>query len=215
MANENEEKGKSEEDNNYQVYLDERRALIQAEKTGSQQFDKAILTLAAGALAISLTFVQNLAPHPEKWTIWFLSISWVAFILSILSTLCSFLTSQSAFRKQVKIIEKRLLPSVENLKGNSDSAKGSFDNNNPMAKWTKRLNISSIICFILGIVFLATFSIINIVKLEENKMAKEKTPSILEKGLVPPDPPKKAPKLEGLVPPDPPKEKPPKPKNGK
>lgn len=84
--------------------MDERRALVEAEKSGSQQFDKAILTLAAGALAISLTFIKNIAPHPKDWTIYFLLASWIGFIISLVCTLCSFLTSQAAFRKQIEIL---------------------------------------------------------------------------------------------------------------
>jgi hypothetical protein len=36
----------------YKVYLEERKQLIEAERGTAQQFDKAILTLAAGALAL-------------------------------------------------------------------------------------------------------------------------------------------------------------------
>ncbi len=89
----------------YTTYLDERRLLIEAEQKGAQQFDKAILTLAGGALAISITFIKNIAPHPNVETIYLLKSAWFAFILSLLSTLCSFLTSQSACRKQRDIIE--------------------------------------------------------------------------------------------------------------
>ena len=135
----------------YETYLDERRTLIEAEQKGAQQFDKAILTLAGGALAISLTFLKNIAPHPKDWTITWLALAWIALILSLLSTLCSFLTSQSACRKQIDILENDFFPSKEN-----------HDENNTSAIWTKRLNLFSIILFVLGIIFLSIFSIGNI-----------------------------------------------------
>jgi len=41
------------------AYLSERRALIESEQKSSEQFDKGILTLAAGALAVSLVFLEK------------------------------------------------------------------------------------------------------------------------------------------------------------
>jgi len=52
------------EDENYQVYLDERKMLIYAERETAQQFDKAVLTLAAGALALSITFIKHIGLPP-------------------------------------------------------------------------------------------------------------------------------------------------------
>ena len=130
----------------YTTYLDERRLLIEAEQKGAQQFDKAILTLAGGALAISITFIKNIAPYPKVETIYLLKGAWFAFILSLLSTLCSFLTSQSACRKQRDIIE----------------SEESHNEKNKYASCTKWLNIISIISFIFGIFFLSIFCIENI-----------------------------------------------------
>ncbi len=52
-------------------YLDERRLAMDAEKSGASQFDKAVLTLAAGAFGISIAFIREIAPsptpHSEKW----------------------------------------------------------------------------------------------------------------------------------------------------
>lgn len=65
---------KSEE--NYQAYLEERKILIDAERDTAQQFDKAILTLAAGALALSITFINQIAPQPIPNSICFLITAW-------------------------------------------------------------------------------------------------------------------------------------------
>lgn len=42
----------SNNDLKYKVYLEERKSLIDAEREGSRLFDKAILTLAAGAFGL-------------------------------------------------------------------------------------------------------------------------------------------------------------------
>lgn len=194
----------NKKDAEYEVYLDERRTLIEAEQKGAQQFDKAILTLGAGALAISLTFIKNIAPNPQAWTIIWLASAWIAFILSLLSTLCSFLTSQSACRKQIDILENDFLSSNDPKKSN-----------NKFAVWTNRLNIFSIISFILGIIFLAVFSIGNITIMKEGKMSNGTEKIQVEEGYVPRKVPQKPPDERGIVPPKPPQKPEQKPKEDK
>jgi hypothetical protein len=42
----------------YQQYLDERKLLIESERAAAEGFDKTLLTLSAGAIALSVTFVE-------------------------------------------------------------------------------------------------------------------------------------------------------------
>lgn len=123
----------------YDVYVDERKLLIDAEREGARSFDKYILTLAAGALGLSLTFIRIIAPTASQKTVWYLFWAWGLFCLSILSTLVSFLTSQRACRIAVKILEGK-------------------KKNNHMAKVTLFLNIVSIIFFVGGTILLLIFS---------------------------------------------------------
>ena len=83
----------------YNVYLEERKLLIDAEREGSRSFDKAILTLAADALGLSITFVDKIAPLPQATTLWLLVASWISFGFSIIVILSSFITSQSYNQK--------------------------------------------------------------------------------------------------------------------
>lgn len=140
------EKNKEEK---YQIYLEERKQLIAAERETAQQFDKAILTLAAGALALSITFINQIAPNPKPHSVYFLIGAWILFCSSILSTLISFLTSQVACRKQRDILDDKL-SSRENNKSNK------------AASWTNRLNYFSIAFFILGVVSLIVSSAMNL-----------------------------------------------------
>ena len=136
----------------YKVYLEERKLLVEAELEQSRLFDRAILTLSAGAFGLSLAFIRQIAPTIKVGSQFLLTCSWACFSLSILSTLVSFLTSQSACSKQRDILES------EYFNHNNKSEK------NKAAVWTKRLNIVSIVTFILGVTFLAIFSIINLTK---------------------------------------------------
>lgn len=194
--NDTEPKDKKER-TKYEVYLEERKLLVQAKKEGSQQFDRAILTLAAGALAISITFINQIAPHPKPWTIYFLVLGWIAFIMSLLFTLISFLTSQKACTEQIAILEHSYF-----------EAEGEPNKKNNPGIWTSRLNIASIGTFVIGVVLLASFSISNIAAPnEEVVMPNKENKKNEEKGFEPPQTPQKPPDPkpgDGYVPDRPP-----------
>jgi len=139
----------------YKVYLEERKSLVDAEREGSRLFDKAILTLTAGAFGLSLTFIRQMAPDIKSGTAFMLVYAWVGFCVSLLSTLISFLTSQSACSRQREILEAEYF---HNSSGHDKKA----NLKNKFAIWTKWLNILSIFTFIIGVIFLAIFSIVNL-----------------------------------------------------
>lgn len=62
-----------------------RQLLVEAHRKASEAYDKAVMSLAGGALAISITFVHEVAPKPshKHW----LAVSWGLLALS-LSGLC-------------------------------------------------------------------------------------------------------------------------------
>lgn len=63
------------------------------------------MTLAGGALAISVTFVHDIAPNPRH-TEW-LSRSWGAFAISLGLIFVSFLSSQYAIARRIKEWDKK------------------------------------------------------------------------------------------------------------
>ena len=140
---------------NYQVYLDERKSLVDAKREGTHSFDKAILTLAGGAFGLSLTFIRQFKQHTIPNCKFMLALAWTGFCISMLSTLISFLTSQSACSKQIEILE------VAFCSQNKDVDTRANQKNN-FSIWTKRLNVISIFSFIAGTICLAYFTIINL-----------------------------------------------------
>src|SRR5262245_8526451 len=70
-----------------EVYLDERKLLVDLEQKSADQHDKAILTLAAGGLALSITFLEKIAPNPRPDTLWLIAFSWGGFITSLVAIL--------------------------------------------------------------------------------------------------------------------------------
>ena len=151
----NESNSNEKDDLKYKVYLEERRSLVDAEREQSRLFDKAILTLAAGTFGLSLTFIKEIVSNNEPVKIYWLVLAWVFFCASILSTLSSFLTSQRACSRQRDLLE------AEYFGGNIGESKVAQPQNNA-ATCTWWLNVVSIATFMLGVSFLAIFSIINL-----------------------------------------------------
>jgi tetrahydromethanopterin S-methyltransferase subunit F len=139
------------EDYRYKIYIEERAKLVQSQVEETHKFDKAILTLAAGAFGFSLAFIKEIVTCIKDGTFVWLLAAWTGFGASLLSTLISFLASQSACRKQIKILEKVIF----------DGKKRETEKNRA-AKWTFGLNIASIAAFILGVILLVVFVSMNL-----------------------------------------------------
>ena len=91
---------------NRKIFEGARDHLNEASLKNSEQFDKAILSLSSAGLALSLSFTQLIKPISEAEHLWLLRVSWVFFGLSIISTVISFLTSNSAISVEREHIYK-------------------------------------------------------------------------------------------------------------
>ena len=135
-----------------ETYLSIRKAYDDAELEVSGRYDKWLLTLSGGALGLSITFIEKISKNPTKDTFIWLLISWGFLVCSLLFTLLSLITSQSAIRENRKELESVYYE--ENTEEHSSP------------KWftrlTNLLNWSSLFLFILGVAFLCIFSFINI-----------------------------------------------------
>jgi hypothetical protein len=135
-----------------EVYLVERKSLIEAQQESYKQFDKAILTLSSGGLGLSIIFWKEILPPGGISHRWFLIASWILFASSILSTLISFLTSQRAYKKQLESLESYFLKKdLTALKTKNVSALA-----------TELLNYASASLFILAIAGLIGFASANL-----------------------------------------------------
>lgn len=148
----------------HQVYLDQREALIDMEVGSAKSFDHWIMTLSAGALGLSITFIGQIAPHPPAGTYWLLAVSWVFLLLGILSGLCSHLTSQSAMRRQRAILDAEF--ELRSLRESVDESSegGADEQKNHPAVATHVLNIAAMAFFALGVILLGGFSLCNFPK---------------------------------------------------
>lgn len=140
----------------HEDYLAERQSLIQAEHQSAHNYDKYLVTLSSGALAISLTFVIYVAPADPQCA-WAICTGWGAFALSLTCILAALQMSQWAFSRQRDIFDRRYHQGL--AKGKEQEASG--DDGNVMAKLVVRLTLLSGIAFVAGVILLSTFCIAN------------------------------------------------------
>lgn len=130
--------------------LEQRKSLLAALLDQSRSFDKYVLTLASGALGLSLVFIERIVPRPSAASASYLVGAWICFGASILITLVSFLCSQRACLKQINILNGLLDGSLEKATPN-------------VFTWvTGLLNWLSMLAFMAGVALLTTFSIQNL-----------------------------------------------------
>ncbi len=123
-------------------YVRHREVLQKAEDTASDEFDKVMIALSGGALAISLTFIKQIAPEPKHF--WLCITSWALFALAMTCTLISFRTTQEAMRRQADILEEVF----------SRGGDFGFNRWDAMTRW---LNSISLGLFVAGVASLIIF----------------------------------------------------------
>lgn len=140
-------------------YLDQRHALNEAEFKIAESLDKALLTLSGGALAISMTFVKDIARNP-MWT-WALVIAWLLFGSSITVLLATSYICQLAYRKQRKILDDEQGAKFKRQKNNLEARNEPIERKNIWSTSTKVGNFSAMVIFLIGLVFLGVFIWVN------------------------------------------------------
>jgi hypothetical protein len=101
------------------------------------------MTLAGGALGISLAFVHQVAPNPthKGWLAW----AWGLLALSLLLIFASFLASQQAILREIRLRDRKKVWGWD------------------IPGWmTTTLNVTSGAAFIMGVVCLVRFAWFNI-----------------------------------------------------
>jgi hypothetical protein len=137
-----------------EIYLDERKLLVEAQQVSYQQFDKYILSLSTGFLSLSVTFLKDIFPRLEILCRNVLVVSWTLFSASILTTLLSFLLSQKAYKRQLLITEDYYVRQDEKaLKAKNHWSTG-----------TTILNSCSAIFFVLAVAATVYFVSVNFMR---------------------------------------------------
>jgi Tfp pilus assembly protein PilV len=133
----------------YDRFLDQRRHLEQQRRKSNYEFDRQVLLLSAGALALSITFLHDIAPCPKAGTVLLLGIGWLGLVTAIVATVLSFRESSEAFLQQIResdeLYRTKKSPTV----------------NDAAARRTRRLTTYAAVGFAVGLSCLALFAVLN------------------------------------------------------
>lgn len=174
---------------------DYRQLLEQCESQAAADFDKTAVTLAGGALGISLAFLKDIAPNPPTWSVYYLLVpAWFFPVLALLCIFLSLMTSMESMRYELSCLNGRQRVSEHEPAG---------------GRWrtlTYLFNYLALSSCILGIAFFATFATINMgsSQVMPTKQPEQKPASAVEsiRGRITPDPPPSGPTTAGRITPD-------------
>ncbi|MBV8544036.1 MAG: hypothetical protein JO093_03515 [Acidobacteria bacterium] len=130
----------------YQQYLDERRLLIDGERAAGEGFDKILLTLCAGAIALSVTFVEKVGASGQCKPL--LYTSWGVLAFGLLLNVRAFLLLQNSYDRLLDMNDETY-----------DSGRTSLTN--PFRTRVGDYNHYSFWCFVIGITLLLIFAGVN------------------------------------------------------
>lgn len=133
------------------LFFETKSDLLNRQLSNSQIFDKSILSLSTAFLGFSLAFIKDVTSSNETNHLWLLFLSWMSFGLAIVSTILSFISSQSGIEKQMVYAKKYYLDGQDEY----------LDKRNWQADLTHWLFHFSGIIFIIAILSSIVFVITN------------------------------------------------------
>ena len=128
-----------------------RDELFRCQLSNSQILDKSILSLSSAGLGFSLAFIKNVVSPDKVSHLWLLYCSWGVFILAIVCTLVSFLTSQQGIKKQLELNAEYYLKNNEEV----------INERNLPDQITTVLSYISVGCYIAAVSLTAGFIALN------------------------------------------------------
>lgn len=183
----------------YESYTKERDALREDARQSGERYDKAVLSLAGGALALSVTFLEKIAPHPFAWSYALLAIAWVCLIVAILLELHALAKTGTVTNMQMDLAGQeylaflRSLPEVQLTPLASPKPVATQPEIEVQKKITRNLNTWSLWSLTAGIALICTFSLVNLFSRESKDMAnpinESKGTYISPSNVLPPPPP--------------------------
>lgn len=134
------------------LYQETRKDLLARQMQNSINYDKAILSLSTGALALSVAFINKVVQlATAEWRLLLLA-SWWLFVAALLSTLISFITSQKGIDLQLAYAEKGYMEFQDEY----------LRKTNHWAKWTVGLTYISGSLFVAAMIAMIVFISMNV-----------------------------------------------------
>jgi hypothetical protein len=135
----------------YDEYLRQRQAFIEAGQRGRQRLDQLLIAGASGALVLSVTFLEKIAPNPVLRSRPYLLAGWVILLLALALSMLGFEASTRAFSEGVRGLDRQVL-----------TGKLYDPTTNVWDRRTAGLNRASLAAFFIGMALLVLFAFLNV-----------------------------------------------------
>jgi hypothetical protein len=147
-------------------YLKELHAAYQAQRTEADKvalelggrYEKMLSLIAGGALAVSITFIEKIAPSPVEGSRWVALIAWLLLGGANVATLIAISASHRAQQKKIENLDTEIL---QKLNPTDPKYQGVDTNSNPFIQSVQRANTVSIYSAVLGLICLILFVFLN------------------------------------------------------
>jgi len=136
-------------------YHDERNKLTDGEQDYSKSYDKYVLTLSGGALALSMTFIHDIVGAGPVRATALVILAWISFTLSVAAALVSIHQSGPLFRSFRDILDRHADHAGDNFSWTRVREDQLKCRRLILMDW---LNYGSLVLFLLGVILLLSFT---------------------------------------------------------
>ncbi|MCP4590976.1 MAG: hypothetical protein GY842_09545 [bacterium] len=164
------------------AYRDERSKLIDGEHDYSKSYDKYLLTLSGGALALSVTFTHDIIGDAPVRAPALIVLAWIAFALSVAATLVSIQQSGPLFRNFRDIMDRMAQHAGNTFSWTEVRTEQSKLRRLALMDW---LNNGSLVLFLLGVILLLSFTRCNLGGATSMAEKAEPQPKVVNEGAKP------------------------------
>jgi hypothetical protein len=130
----------------HEEYLKRRDELLAIRDDSFKAFDKSILTISTGCLALSVTFLDKIGRPFNKVTFFLIFASWTAFLIVFVFNLASYLFAKSNMDKKINELDNKYRKELKTKK---------VDDAPEIVYWQKKItrfcNQSAFIMFCIGV----------------------------------------------------------------
>ncbi len=125
-----------------------RKDLVERQQKLNESYDKLIITLSGGSLALSITFLKDIIGSNEIYYPFLLLIAWGLFVLSLTSILGEILFGIKAYKKAIQQVDDNTIHE-EKVGGKS-------------SYWSSVAHWIASISLVLGLLSISIFAFLNI-----------------------------------------------------
>ncbi len=152
---------------NHEEYLKRRDELLAIRGDSLDAFDKSILTLSTGCLALSIAFLDKIGRPFNKVTFFLIFASWAAFFMVIVFNLSSYLFAKSNMDKKIDELDNKYRKELGTQEADDAPETVSWQN-----KATRFCNKSAFTVFCIGVftilIYISLIQINNYSVMKEN-----------------------------------------------